>query len=128
MTRKDGDRKKFHWRSLVGITSEYSRGDRILAWSVLIWTLFNFSVLMVQLVWNLGFGIWSEDTWFKFWCYYQLPLSLLVGLITTIWFMWGSSRDLWRLFRSMRSGCRNMSEENDNGFISSDNVQTDKED
>lgn len=114
-------KKKFHWRSLVGITAEYSRGDKILAWAVFGWTMFNISMLLVQLVLNLGFGIWSEETWFKFWCYYTLPLALLVGIVTTIWFTWGSCRDLFRLFRSMRNNYKQNSQEQpdaDNGFVS----------
>jgi hypothetical protein len=42
---------------------------------------------------------WAEITWFKFWLYYTLPYSLIIGLITTVWFTWGSTRDLIRLFR-----------------------------
>lgn len=118
---KQEGRSRLQWRGLLGISAEYSKGDRILAWSVLIWSLFNFLMLVVQMIWNIGFGIWSELTWFKFWCYYQLPLALLIGLVTTIWFTWGSTRDLWRLFRSLREE-QNRTEpvKADDGFISHD--------
>ena len=36
------------------------------------------------------------------WIYYSLPLSLLVGIVTTVWFTWGSSRDLYRLLKSLK--------------------------
>ena len=111
---------RFNWRALLGITSEYSRGDRILAWSVLIWTLYGFCVCLVQLIWNLCFGIWSEKGWFNFWRYYSLPVALLVGAVTTVWFTWGATRDLRRLFRSLRaSHARDDSatEREDNGFV-----------
>lgn len=87
---------------LIGITPEYSKGDKIIAWSVLIWTLFNFTVIAVQFLWNVFFGYWSEKTWFNIWKYYSLPLAILVGTVTTIWFTWGGVKDLLNLFRSMR--------------------------
>lgn len=111
---------RFNWRSLLGITAEYSRGDRILAWSVLIWILYGFSVCLVQLVWNLGFGIWSEKTWFNFWRCYSLPLALLVGAVTTVWFTWGATRDLRRLFRSLRNPGKASGTEADDGFVKHD--------
>ena len=115
-------KSRFNWHFLLGITSEYSRRDRILAWSVLVWTFYNLLVLFVQLVWNLGFGIWDEDTWFYVWKYYSLPLSLLVGAITTVWFTWGGVRDLWRLFQSMRQSYRMPEQDaNDDGFVEHNN-------
>ena len=96
-------RKRFDWRILLGITPEYSRGDRILAWSVLGWTLYNFLFFLVEAVWNIPEAWrWSEKTWINLWVYYSLPLSILIGLITTIWFSWGTIRDLIRLFRALK--------------------------
>lgn len=103
-------RHVFDWHVLLGITSEYSRGDRILAWSVLLWTLWGFFVFLVQLVWNLGFEMWGDRGYFLFWKYYTLPLNLLVGAVTTVWFTWGSTRDLLRLFKSLRQMAKDREE------------------
>ncbi|MBO7742348.1 MAG: hypothetical protein J6S21_07315, partial [Victivallales bacterium] len=90
-------------RTLVGITPEYSKGDRIIAWSVFWYVIYGFGIFLVQLILNLIPATrWSEITWFKFWLYYTLPFSLIVGVVTTIWFTWGSSRDLYRLFKALR--------------------------
>lgn len=92
------------WRErLLGITAEYSRGDRILAWSVILWTLYNFAVFMLQLVWNSCFGVWSSETWFAWWKYYNVPLGFLVAIVTSIWFTIGGTRDLVRLFRNLKN-------------------------
>ena len=88
---------------LRGITAEYSRGDRILAWSVILWTLYNFAVFMLPLVWNSCFGVWSSETWFAWWKYYNVPLGFLVAIVTSIWFTIGGSRDLVRLFRNLKN-------------------------
>ena len=95
--------KKFNWKSLLGITPEYSKGDRILAWSVVIWSFYNFFFFLVEAIWNLKpEWRWTEATWTNIWIYYSLPLSLLVGIVTTVWFTWGSSRDLYRLLKSLK--------------------------
>ncbi|MCQ2396841.1 MAG: hypothetical protein MJ106_03995, partial [Lentisphaeria bacterium] len=93
----------FSWLKIAGITPEYSKGDRILAWSVLIYTCYNFLFFLVELIWNVIPGAaWSEDTWFYVFLYYTLPLDITIGIVTTIWFTWGSSRDLVRLIKALK--------------------------
>lgn len=96
-------RKYFNWRALVGITPEYTRGDRILSWSVLSWSLYNFAVFIMIAVWNLGIRRWTGEEWFRWWRYYDINLGIGVGLVTTVWFTWGGTRDLLRLFRSLKT-------------------------
>lgn len=116
---KSVEKKGFNWNKLAGITAEYSRGDRILAWSIVIWTTYGFLFFLVELFWNLvPAWRWSEMTWVKVFLYYTLPLNLLVGIVTTIWFTWGSSRDLYRLFHALRENYKKgVIEEGDNGQI-----------
>ena len=91
-------------RTFMGITPEYSKGDRILAWSVFIYTAYSFVVFMVQVVWNIPAAWrWSELWWFNFWWYYSLPLSIVIGAVTTVWFTWGSCRDMIRLFKALKA-------------------------
>ncbi|MEW6357213.1 MAG: sodium:proline symporter [Planctomycetota bacterium] len=96
------------WRALLGINEEYTRGDRILAWSVFIWTMYGFGVFLIQVIWNLCIGYWSKDFWFAWWKYYVVPISLLVGAVTTVWFTIGGTWDLMRLFRRLEALKRNM--------------------
>ena len=96
---------------LVSISPEYTKGDKILAWSVLIWTLFNLLVIFVQLICNLCFGVWSEKTWFNIWKYYNLPLGLLVGAVTTVWFTCGCTRDLYRLLKELKENYKKSQKE-----------------
>lgn len=98
-----GKIRRFNWRILLGITPEYSKGDRMLAWSVLLWTLYNFLFFLVQALWNIPESWrWSEKTWINLWIYYTLPLTILIGIVTTVWFSYGTIRDLVRLFRALR--------------------------
>ena len=105
--------KKFRWSRLAGITAEYSRSDRILAWSVVIWTGYTFFIFLFQLIANTCFGFWSDETWFAWFEYYTIWLNLLIGAVTTVWFTWGGIRDLVRLFRQLKSLDRTADAEDD---------------
>jgi len=100
---------KFDWKQkLLGFTPEYTKGDRILAWSVLCWSGWNFLFYVVEAVWNLIPGCrWSELTWFRIWMYYTVPLSLLVAVVTTIWFTWGGVDNLIKLFKGLKEDYEN---------------------
>jgi len=97
------ERKRSWVQRFLGFNEEYTKGDRILAWSVFYWTMGNFAVFVVAVVWNLVFGRWSDDTWFEFWKYYAVGLVSVVALVTTVWFTIGGVVDLRRLFRSLET-------------------------
>jgi len=91
------------WRKVTGITREYSRGDRIIAWSVFLWSMQAFITFLIVVVLNLFVKPWSAHGFFLYWKYYQIGISLVVGAVTTVWFSWGGTRDLIRFFRALRS-------------------------
>lgn len=97
-------KKKFNWKEkLLGFTPEYTKGDRILAISVLAWSGWSFLFFVVEAIWNLIPGCrWSEIVWFKIWEYYNIPVSLLIAFVTTIWFTWGSVDNLKKLFKGLK--------------------------
>ena len=118
-------KKRFDWKGkLLGFTPEYTRGDRILAISVLAWSGYNFLFFLVEAVWNLvPSWRWSELTWFKLWQYYSVPVSLILAIVTTIWFTCGGVRDLRRLFKGLREdmlNAKNNQENSDNGMVRKD--------
>jgi len=89
-------------QKLLGFNEHYSKGDRILAWSVFIWTMLHFAIFIVVAVWNLVFGVWSSETWFLYWKYYTVGLTGFVAIITTVWFTIGGTVDLRSLFRRLK--------------------------
>ena len=100
---------------LIGITPEYSLGDKILAWSVFSYSLiykFLFAFVLVVIL-NI-FGIW-QPSW---WGHYFLIVFLLVpgtaALITTVWFGIGCTVDLFRMFRDLKNRVANPL---DNGMV-----------
>jgi SSS family solute:Na+ symporter len=51
-------------QKLLGSNERYSKGDRVLAWAVFIWTVINFDVFAAATLSNLLFGVWSSQRWF----------------------------------------------------------------
>ena len=106
--------KRNIFSKLVGITPEYSKGDKVLAWSVFGWTMFGLFIFLLQFGCNTFLGRWSEATWFAWFKYYKLPLDLLYGAVTTVWFCWGGIKDLFDLFKTLGKA---KSDAVDNGMV-----------
>lgn len=94
------------WRStvgkLIGITPEYTRGDRLIAWSVFGYAFvykLGFCFLFV-LVWNL-FSPWPLEWWSTYFFITSLVVTAIIGVVSTVWFMIGGILDTRRLFRDL---------------------------
>jgi SSS family solute:Na+ symporter len=103
--------------SLIGINEYYTRGDKILHLFTFWWGLWPNAVGIVIIVWNviLFYGIkigkftlyqgtghfWPDNWWWAWWAVTGLFIPLLGGVITTIWFTWGTTRDLFRLMKAL---------------------------
>lgn len=93
-------RKLFN--KMIGITGEYTRGDRVIAWSVFCYSfLYNFVICFALVViWNL-ISPWPLHWWG---CYFFITTLLVPGIvafISTFWFGIGGVIDLIRLFRDL---------------------------
>ena len=100
---------------LIGITPEYTLGDKILAWSVFSYSLiYKFLFAFVLVVILNVLGIWKVE----WWGHYFLVVFLLVpgtaALITAVWFGFGCTRDLIRMFRDLKNRVANPL---DNGMV-----------
>jgi hypothetical protein len=113
--------EKFRWsirhifNRIIGITPEYTRGDKIIARSVLIYSLgYQFLICF------LGSSIWNAFSPIsnRGWTYYFFVNSLLVpctiGVISTVWFVAGGVIDIRRLFRDLAARPSNV---NDDGWV-----------
>lgn len=63
--------------------------------------------------------------WAKWWLYYTLPQSLLVAVITTIWFSLGSIFDLRKLFIALNDPNRNRASDDGRvvGHVNADDLE-----
>lgn len=92
------------FRKMLGINDEYTRGDRLLAWSVFVWSLvWNFGFTFVGvIIWN-AIRPWPPQWWATWFFIERFVLGGLIAVVTTVWFMWGGTRDLIRLFRDLKT-------------------------
>jgi solute:Na+ symporter, SSS family len=90
-------------RKVIGINEEYTRGDRIIAVSVFLWSfVWNFGfVFLGVLIWNM-FYRWPSHWWANWFFIERFALGGVVAIVTTAWFTWGGTRDLLRLFRDLK--------------------------
>ncbi|MDD2706865.1 MAG: hypothetical protein PHV34_02555 [Verrucomicrobiae bacterium] len=98
--------KKFRLESFIGIDENFSRGDKVISWSVFLWSFGRFSLFLVITFWNL-IERWPVSRWATYFRCELILIPVFVAAVTTVWFVWGGIRDLIRLFRSLKTVKRN---------------------
>ncbi|MGE9291762.1 MAG: sodium:solute symporter family transporter [Puniceicoccales bacterium] len=114
-------KEPFRWtlgnacKKLIGITPEYTLGDRIISWSVFGYAIvykFGFCFLGV-LIWN-AISPWPTDWWSNYFYVTSLLVTAALGIISTFWFLIGGIIDIRKLFRDLASRIDNPL---DNGMV-----------
>ena len=103
-------------QSIVGITPEYSRGDRIIAWAVFFYSfVFMFGVCFLGVViWNLA-SPWPVKWWSRYFVATSFIVPAVVSAISTVWFGMGGILGLRQLFRDLKA--RKDIDETDDGRV-----------
>ena len=65
----------------------------------LTWTVGWFSVFIFATIYNLTHDV-SDDTWATFW-WVKVIITVVLGVGTTIWFLFGGVRDIRALFHTL---------------------------
>lgn len=86
----------------AGIDENFTRGDKLIAAGLLGWGLLWLGVFAVGTLWNLV-SPWSLTTWKQFWQVVGIGIPVFMSLVTGIWFTWGGTRDIFSLFRHLRT-------------------------
>ncbi len=92
-----GRPRRSSWRLLLGITPEFTRGDMGVSLSLFIYRFAWFVVFAVVTAWNVA-RPWPEQWWVNFFHLTSVVLPFVLGVVVTVWFTWGSLRDLRDLF------------------------------
>lgn len=95
-------------RNLVGINNEYTTGDKVIAWSVFLWAVvYGFGIMFCGvLIWNT-ISPWSHERWGIYFFISTVATALIVGTISTVWFMIGGVMDSFALFRDLKKRITN---------------------
>jgi Na+/proline symporter len=109
---------------MVGITPEYTKGDRVIAWSVFVFCfIYQFiGTFVVVCIWN-AVSPWPAEWWSNYFLYVQLVIPGLLAAVTAVWFSIGGVVDLRRLFVDLRSRKAN---DLDNGCVEGNTSLADK--
>lgn len=103
------------WNKLIGITSEYTLGDRIIAWSVFSYNIIYKLILafIAVLIWN-RISPWPKEWWGDYFYVTIILIPSIAGIVTTVWFMTGGIIHLRQLFRDL---ARRVDNPLDNGQV-----------
>jgi len=111
-------------RKFIGIDSQYTTGDKILAWSVFAYSFgWAFLVCFVGVViWN-KISPWPREWWGTWYFITLVVVGGLVGVVSTVWFTIGGTRDLIRMFKALAVKESNMLDDGRViGHVSADDV------
>ena len=102
-------------RMLLGIDHNYTRGDKIIAWSVFCYAfLYAFLLAFVGVcAWN-AIRPWTQAGWNTYFLYNDLVIPAILGIVSTVWMGIGVVVDLRALFRDLEKRVDNPE---DNGMV-----------
>lgn len=111
----DGDKKdRLCWSprtvfsKLIGITKEYTAGDKVIAWSVFLYSfIFRFlCAFLIVIIWN-AVSPWPLGWWSKYMFIVCIAIPGVTAIFATVWFGIGGIIDLRRLFRDLKERVNN---------------------
>ena len=106
----DGEVKhKMEWSlrnvfsKLIGITPDYSTGDKVIAWAIFSYSIIYQFILafVVVLIWN-SITPWPVKWWSNYFFVILLLMPCTVSAITAVWFGVGGFVNLVQLFRDLK--------------------------
>ena len=102
----DGEQGKNikHQRGLkaLGWGAHFTRGDKFIYLLYFGYTVLTVSWFIIFTIINLVTDV-SDDAWGKWWWFYIWIYGFGLGICTTIWFLWGGFKDLFDMFRTLRT-------------------------
>ena len=102
---KQPEKFSFHnlWKKFIGITPEYTRGDKCIAWGMFCYSfVYSFLGLFVTTaIWN-KISPWPLKWWGNYYLIDLLIVPCVGAFITMFWFGIGGVRDLRQLFIDLK--------------------------
>ena len=105
--------KGWTFKKFMGIDHQYSKGDKVMSYSLFSWKMFWLAVGAIITLWNLV-DRWPLSWWSNYWRIHSIYIPFVLAIPTTIWFLWGGIRDMQLLFKDLRSAHR---EAHDDGTV-----------
>ncbi len=93
-------KRRVSWGKLIGFDENFSLGDKWIAGSLFVWSLFWFGVFAIGSLWNL-IAPWPASVWSAYWHLAGIGIPVFICFVTAIWFGWGGLLDIRRLFKKL---------------------------
>ena len=107
----DGEQKatekwsiKTVFSKLIGITPEYTKGDKLISYLVFGYT-FGYKFLLgfiLVVIWNL-ISPWKMEWWGHYFLFFSMVIPGIAAAITTVWYGIGGTVDLFKLFNDLKN-------------------------
>ncbi|MCX7002551.1 MAG: sodium:solute symporter [bacterium] len=91
--------KQSWFKKLLGIDEEYTRGDRLVAWSVFLISMYGFGTFVVGTL--IGLLIKTTDDSWSWWWAFATAQGIVIGTVTLFWFLWCGFKDMGALLRRL---------------------------
>lgn len=98
------------WAQIIGITREFSRGDKALAYAMVGWNAVWFLWFVGFSIANLMFPI-SDGVWATYHYIYTIAIPVVLSVPATIWFTVGGIMDIKALFHTLATTVRDASDD-----------------
>lgn len=91
-------------RLIAGITDEHTRGDKIISYSLVIYTyVYSFGIcFLMMVIWNMV-SPWPLAWWGKYFLLTQIVVPAIAVAITSVWFAIGGFFGIIQLFRNLQN-------------------------
>ena len=128
----DGEVKHFEkltfrnvFRKIIGITPDYTLGDKCIAWGTFIWSFgISFGLFyMGTIIWN-AFYRWPIQWWGWRLFIISVVVGCIVAMISMVWFLIGGIIDMKQMFRDLAA--RTQVNDLDNGMVDGNVSLSDK--
>lgn len=106
-------RTRWTFKKFMGVDEQYTKGDKVMSYSLFGWKMFWLAVGAIITLWNL-MDRWPLTWWSTYWRVHSIYIPFILAIPTTIWFLWGGIRDMKRLFQDLKSVARH---EHDDGTV-----------
>ena len=102
------------WLKVVGITREFSKGDRFLAICLVVWNALNLIWFVAFSIINLFYPI-TDRGWASYW-YATIIIYVVLSIPCAVWFTFGGVLDIRALLKHLDTAVR---DEKDDGRVTS---------
>lgn len=87
-------------------SAEFTGSDKFIYYAKLVWTLSWFLIFVVVSLYNLAADV-PDSSWATFWAW-KIGITLVIGIITTVWFFIGGVYDIRDMFHTLGNVKRNV--------------------